>query len=40
VSFPANHEENVPCSGLVQVKGGKYVSSVPFKCYSLIETKK
>lgn len=39
VKFPDNHEENVPCAGLVQVVGGKYVSSVPFKCYTLLDAK-
>ena len=39
VKFPDNHEQNVPCSGLVQVVGGKYVSTVPFKCYTLLAAK-
>jgi len=39
LKFPDNHEENSPCSGLVQVKGGKYVSVVPFKCYTLLPAK-
>jgi branched-chain amino acid transport system substrate-binding protein len=39
ITFPAGHEENVPCSGLVQVVGGKYVSAVPFKCYTLLDAK-
>jgi len=39
VKYPDNHEEAVPCAGLVQVKGGKFVSAVPFKCYSLIPAK-
>ena len=40
VKYPANQEEAVPCSGLVKVEGGKFVSSVPFKCYTLLDAKK
>jgi ABC-type branched-subunit amino acid transport system substrate-binding protein len=39
ITFPAGHEENVPCSGLVQVKDAKYISAVPFKCYTLLDAK-
>ena len=35
VIIPENMNAPVPCGGLVQVKGGKYVSAVPFACYSL-----
>jgi branched-chain amino acid transport system substrate-binding protein len=35
ISFPDGHNNPVPCAGVVQVKGGKYVSSVPFACYTL-----
>ncbi len=39
VKFPDYHLDLAPCSGLVQVVGGKYVSAVPFKCYSLLDAK-
>lgn len=40
IKFPANQNDPVPCAGVVQVKGGKYVSTVPFKCYDLLDAKK
>jgi len=36
ISYPAGHFNPAPCAAIVQVKNGKYVSTVPFKCYSLI----
>ena len=39
VKYPEYHSDLAPCSGLTQVKGGKYVSAVPFKCYSLLDAK-
>jgi branched-chain amino acid transport system substrate-binding protein len=35
VTYPDNHFNPVPCAGVVQVKDGKYVSVVPFACYTL-----
>jgi branched-chain amino acid transport system substrate-binding protein len=39
VKFPDGHLDPVPCAGVVQVKGGKYVSAVPFACYNLLAAK-
>jgi branched-chain amino acid transport system substrate-binding protein len=40
ISYPAGHYNPAPCSALVKVTGGKYVSAVPFKCYTLVDPKK
>lgn len=37
IKYPDGHFNAAPCAGMVQVKGGKYVSAVPFKCYSLLD---
>jgi ABC-type branched-subunit amino acid transport system substrate-binding protein len=36
IKYPEGHTVMAPCAGLVQVKGGKYVTSVPFQCYPTI----
>ena len=40
ISYPAGHFNPAPCAGVVQVKAGKYVPVVPFKCYSLLDPPK
>jgi ABC-type branched-subunit amino acid transport system substrate-binding protein len=40
IKYPDGHFNPAPCAGIVQVKGGKYVSVVPFKCYKLIDPPK
>jgi ABC-type branched-subunit amino acid transport system substrate-binding protein len=40
IKYPEGHFNAAPCSGMVQVKAGKYVPVVPFKCYTLLEPKK
>jgi ABC-type branched-subunit amino acid transport system substrate-binding protein len=35
-TFPVGHEQPTPCAALVQAKGTKYVSAVPFKCYQAL----
>jgi branched-chain amino acid transport system substrate-binding protein len=36
IKYPDGHFNPAPCAGIVQVKAGKYVPVVPFKCYSLV----
>lgn len=40
IKYPDGHFNPAPCAGVVQVKGGKYVSAVPFKCYKLLDVPK
>ncbi|MEO5842744.1 MAG: ABC transporter substrate-binding protein [Acidimicrobiales bacterium] len=40
IKYPDGHFNPAPCAAIVQVKGGKYVSAVPFKCYKLIDPPK
>ena len=40
IKYPDGHYNPAPCAGVVQVKAGKYVPVVPFKCYSLIDPPK
>lgn len=37
IAYPEGHFNPSPCAAMVQVKGGKYVSAAPFKCYGLIK---
>jgi branched-chain amino acid transport system substrate-binding protein len=39
VTLPEAQNSPVPCAGVVQVKGGKFTSSVPFACYNLLPAK-
>jgi ABC-type branched-subunit amino acid transport system substrate-binding protein len=40
IKYPDGHFNPAPCAGVVQVKGGKYISVVPFKCYKLLDPPK
>ena len=40
IKYPDGHFNPAPCSAIVQVKAGKYVPVVPFKCYKLIDPPK
>jgi ABC-type branched-subunit amino acid transport system substrate-binding protein len=40
IKYPDGHFNPAPCAGMVQVKGGKYVSAVPFQCFKLIDPPK
>ena len=40
IKYPDGHFNPAPCSAIVQVKAGKYVSVVPFKCYKLVDPPK
>jgi ABC-type branched-subunit amino acid transport system substrate-binding protein len=40
IKYPDGHFNPAPCSAIVQVKGGKFVSVVPFKCYKLVDPPK
>jgi len=37
IKYPDGHFNPAPCAGMVQVKGGKYVTAVPFQCYTLLD---
>ena len=40
IKYPEGHFNPAPCAAIVQVKAGKYVSVVPFKCYKLVDPPK
>jgi branched-chain amino acid transport system substrate-binding protein len=33
LEYPKAHDQAVPCASLIQIKGGKFVPVIPFKCY-------